>query len=98
VLLGFNNPLARFVGFSAREYTPLPMQQETEQTTKELHRVFHPFHVSDQHGAFPIEEVTEAELRIFPDRAGSDPDEIRCDLALDPHLLVPIEFVFEGRY
>ena len=42
-----NNPLACFVGVSGRERTPLPRHQKTKETTKELRRVFHPFHFGD---------------------------------------------------
>ena len=82
-----NNPLACFVGVSGRECTPIPRHQETKETTKELRRVSHPFHVSDHRGAFPIAEVAEAHLRIFPDCAGIESDVIRRDLAIDAHLL-----------
>jgi hypothetical protein len=93
-----NNPLACFVGVSGRERTPLPRHQETKETTKELRRVSHPFHVSDHRGAFPVAEVAEADLRIFPDRAGIESAVIRRDLTLDPHLFVPTQFVFDVRY
>src|SRR6476619_262976 len=93
-----NNPLACFVGFSGGERTPLPRHQETKETTKELRRVSHPFHVSDHRGAFPVAEVPEADLRILPDRAGLESAEIRRDLTVDPHLFVPTQFVFDARY
>jgi len=69
-----NNPLACFVGVSGRERTPLPRHQETKETTKELRRVSHPFHVSDHRGAFPVAEVAEADLswqRLLAGSAGT---------------------------
>ena len=69
-----NNPLACFVGFSGGERTPLPRHQEAKETTKEVRRVSHPFHVSDHRGAFPVAEVAEADLswqRLLAGSAGT---------------------------
>src|SRR6478736_377037 len=93
-----DNPFACFVGVSGRERTPLPRHQEAKETTKELRRVSHPFHVSDHRGAIPVAEVAEADLRIFPDRAGIESAVITRDLTVDPHLFVPTQFVFDARY
>ena len=76
-------------------HSPTPGNQRNHQRTSP--RV-HPFHVSDHRSAFPVAEVAEAHLRIFPDRAGIEPDIIRRDLTVDPHLVVPTQFVFDVRY
>jgi len=95
--LGFSNPFARFAGFSFRKRPVLPRPQKAKELTEFSH-VFRPFHVSNHRAAFPIEEVTEAELRILPDCAGIEPLQIRGDLEVDPQLFMPTQSVFKVRY
>ena len=96
-LLGLGNPFAGLGGLELRERSVLLRPQKAEKLT-EFRYLPYPLHVTDDGAALPVEEVTEAELGVLPDRGGIETGNVGGDLTVDAHLAVPAEFVFKVGY